>query len=101
MILIGIMLLVLNSRVLQHSELNTEKENSKVSMLTFLNGSDHAMIVCYYMKKVKSSISMIFGPIPNIYSLVVYIHVMRARNSMRMHKKIPVNTQPHGHTSTF
>ena len=68
-------------------------------MLTFPNGSDHAMIACYYMKKVKSSISMMFGPIPNIYSLVVYIHVLRTRNSMRMCKKIPVNTQPRGHTS--
>ena len=51
------------------------------------------------MKKVKSSISMMFGPIPNIYSLVVYIHVMRTRNNMCMHKKIPLNTQPHDHTS--
>ena len=70
-------------------------------MLTFPNGSDHAMIACYYLKKVKSSISMMFGPIPNIYSLVVYIHVMRTRNSMRMHKKIPVNTQLRDYTSTF
>ena len=65
-LIIGIILLVLSSRVLQHSQ---RRNTSKVSILTFLNGSDHAMIACYYIKKVKSSISMI--PIPNIYSLVV------------------------------
>ena len=45
--------------------------------------------------------SMMFGPIPNIYSLLVYMHVMHIIYNMRLHKKIPVNTQPHGHTSTF
>jgi len=88
-------LLVLSSRMLQNSQLNTEKENRKVSMLTFPNGSDHAMITCYlnYMKEIKSSISMMFGQIPIIYSLLVYnhiIHVMRTRKSMRMRKKIPL-----------
>ena len=42
------------------------------------------------MKKVKLSISMVFGPIPNIHSLlVVTIYIMRTGNRMRICKKLP------------
>ena len=42
------------------------------------------------MRKAKSSISMVFGPILNIHSLlVVTIYIMRTGNRMRMWKKPP------------
>ena len=55
-----------------------------------------------YMKKVKSSISMVFGLIPNIHSLLVeQFYTMRTGNGLRMRRKHPISTQPRGHTSTF
>ena len=54
------------------------------------------------MKKVKSSISVVFGIIPNVYSLLVKVfYIMCTGNRVRVRKDCPINTQLRGHTSTF
>ena len=62
---IGKVLLVLSNRVLQHSQVNTEKENRKVSMLAFPNGPDHTMIACYLELNEEGEVEHINGVWPN------------------------------------
>jgi len=68
-------------------------------MLTFPNGSDHALVACYLELYEEGEVKHINDVWPNSIALLVYIHVMHTRNSVRMHKKIPVNTQLRGYTS--
>jgi len=49
----------------------------------------------------ESEVKYINNVWPISTALLVYMHVMHTRNNMRMCKKILVNTQPHGHCSTF
>jgi len=66
--------------------------------------SDHAMITCYLELYEEGLVSHINGVWLNSKHLKLIgrlFYIMHTGNWLRMCKKCPINTHPHGHTSTF
>ena len=96
----------------RRDQLSTEQHHfTTVIVLHHLQNSKTQHSICIanlpctttiIFQKAQSHISMVFGLIPNIHSLLVeQFYTMRTGNCLRMRRKHPISTQPRGHTSTF